>query len=74
MAITESRTIYIYPARGNGKTTLMRELIKTYREAGYSLESLKQLFAKGYTLEPPNYDTTTMVELLEAMEREEGEN
>lgn len=42
--------------------------------SGYSLETLKQLFARGYTLEPPNYDTATLVEALELMEREEGNN
>ena len=41
--------------------------------SGYSLESLKQLLARGYTLEPPNYDATTLVEALELMEREKGE-
>lgn len=36
--MSDNNTIYIYPSRGNGKTALMRELIKTYREAGYEVK------------------------------------
>lgn len=54
-------------------TRLAYELDR-YHQSGYSLESLKQLFARGYTLKPPNYDTATLVEALELMEREEVDN
>lgn len=53
-----NRTIYIYPSRGNGKTALMRELIKTYQEAGYEVKIAEPKLTnqRGFTLAPAVID------------------
>lgn len=53
-----NKSIYIYPSRGNGKTALMRELIKTYLEAGYEVKFIepKQTNLRGFTLPPAIID------------------
>lgn len=58
MEITEPRTIYIYPARGNGKTHIMREIIEAYLADGYEVKFIepKCTNLRGFTLAPAIID------------------
>lgn len=47
-----NKSIYIYPARRNGKTAIMRKMIEAYLEAGYEVKFIEPKLTnqRGFTL------------------------